>query len=117
MSNYRKFKRRKKSCNDNIEIEEGENGRYNAIYIPNINDSSSESVPDSESESELECEFRDSNDIDETAKVSYRKVLGNYTENQSKLEPNHEYEWLHFSRIIRTKISVYQFWLIFIGYN
>ena len=81
-----KSKRQKRSHNDNVEIEESENGEYNAIYIPDMNDSG-DSSSDSELDTESDVELSYPNTFEEISKVSYRQVLESYTENQTQLEP------------------------------
>ena len=90
---HQKSKRQKRSYNDNVEIEESENGEYNAIYIPDMNDSGDSSF-DSEFDTESDVELLYPNTFKEISNVSYRQVLDNYTENQTQLEPEHTYEWL-----------------------
>lgn len=89
-------KRLKRSRDENIEIEEGENGGCNAIYIPNMNDSGdSDSDSDSETNAESDAEVQHPNNFQGVSKVSFHRVFDNYTENQSQLEPEHTYEWVH----------------------
>lgn len=90
---YPKTKRQKRSRDDNVEIEEDENGGYNAIYIPDMNDSG-DSDSDSGTDGESDAEVLYLNNFEGVSKVSFRQVLDSYTENQSQLEPEHTYEWV-----------------------
>ena len=71
---HQKSKRQKRSHNDNVEIEESENGEYNAIYIPDMNDSG-DSSSDSELDTESDVELPYPNTFEEISKVSYRQIL------------------------------------------
>ncbi|XP_066599987.1 piggyBac transposable element-derived protein 3-like [Prorops nasuta] len=77
-------KKRKRASEKVVEIQTRENC---AIYIPSSNSGDSSSESGSESEG---C----SSDILKIPNVSYRQVLDNYEENQSKLEPHHTYTWI-----------------------
>lgn len=98
MSNHPKSKRQRRShCDDNIEIEECDNGGCNAIFLPNMNDSGnsdSESDVECQSESDIESTSHHSKNTAGIAKVSYYRVLDSYSANQSKLEPEHDYDWV-----------------------
>ncbi|OXU17580.1 hypothetical protein TSAR_003955 [Trichomalopsis sarcophagae] len=80
-------KRPKRNCNDIFEVEELEDGTSQAIFLPS-NDSG---TSDNESESELEFLVDSAGQI---PKQSYSQILNEYDNNQSKLEPNHVYEWV-----------------------
>ncbi|XP_058809937.1 piggyBac transposable element-derived protein 3-like [Phymastichus coffea] len=81
-------KKRTKRVTEVLEIDSDEDGGISAVYIPNENDSGSS---DSESDSD---EQDPSNSPNKIPNVSYHKVLHEYEENQSILEPNHEYSWV-----------------------
>lgn len=88
MSHPRQQKRQKRVREELIEVEENENGTANAIFIPCSNDSGSSDSSESDTESD---DF--SNGIN-FPKMSYRQVRDSYEENQTKLAPNHGYEWI-----------------------
>ena len=65
---YQKSERQMRSHNDNVEIEESENGKYNAIYIPDMNDSV-DSSSDSQLDTESDVELSYPNTFEEISKV------------------------------------------------
>ncbi|XP_058791774.1 piggyBac transposable element-derived protein 3-like [Phymastichus coffea] len=97
-------KRKSSRIKSNVCVEEDENSRI--IILPSA-DYSGESDSDVESEEvgvadhAAITDFQDENVLHEYSElsgdvpgISYRKVLDTYGENQEKLEPDHEYEWV-----------------------
>ena len=75
---------------EELEVEECENGTSQAIFIPSSFDSG-------ESDSDSDSDYGDkesSADVGEIPDKRYNQILNDYDENQSKLEPNHCYEWV-----------------------
>ncbi|XP_058793744.1 piggyBac transposable element-derived protein 3-like [Phymastichus coffea] len=97
-------KRKSSRIKSNVCVEEDENSQI--IILPSA-DYSGESDSDVESEEvgvadhAAITDFQDENVLHEYSElsgdvpgISYRKVLDAYGENQEKLEPDHEYEWV-----------------------
>ena len=87
---YRKSKKRKTTHvpDEEVELEECQNGISQAIFIPS-SFGSGESDTDSDSE--------DKERIASMRQIpyrSYKQILNDYDQNQSKLEPDHCYEWV-----------------------
>ncbi|XP_046745680.1 piggyBac transposable element-derived protein 3-like [Diprion similis] len=97
MASTSQAKRQKRSHNqDHIEIEDRVGGSFDAIFIPESNDSGDSGDSGSDSESENSPNFIDEIENDPSTaipKTSYQKILNNYEEDQSKLEPDHNYIW------------------------
>lgn len=77
----------------NICIEEHEEN-LNVLMIPNADDSKGSDSDSDPEDSSNEPEDVDFHRLDEIPKISYRKILDDYSEYQSKLELDHIYEWL-----------------------
>lgn len=106
-----KKKQKRASQKKNLELFERKNERYDAVFIPESDysensdsENSGSEHSDSEnldSESDFECDSEWDTDSEnspensEIPKVSYHQVLENYEENQSKLKPDHNYEWVN----------------------
>ncbi|XP_043461917.1 piggyBac transposable element-derived protein 3-like [Leptopilina heterotoma] len=96
MSTKRKSKRQKVlSEAECFEVEEHDE-HLDVLMLPNSNDSGeSDCESDSDDNSineELENLFR--NECDDLPQNSYQTIRKNYTPNQSKLEPDHIFEWV-----------------------
>ena len=108
---HQKSKRQKRSHNDNVQIEESENGEYNAIHIPGMNDSEDSSA-DSELEAESDVEFSYPSSFEEISKVSYRQVLDSYTENQKQLQPVYTYSFMKRKSIMNPSRMRFYFLIV-----
>ena len=78
-------KRLRNSNRQDVEIEEREDGYFDAIIIPQDEGSG---ISDSDSESE-DYQVLDN----EIPNINYRQISSTYKEDQSNLEPNHTYVW------------------------
>ncbi|XP_043460999.1 piggyBac transposable element-derived protein 3-like [Leptopilina heterotoma] len=86
MSSAKRQKRFRRS--EEIEVKEDEE-IMDAVLIPN---------PDDSGESDIESDFEEclndeSSELEETARSSFHQTMKNYSDNQSKLEPNHNFQW------------------------
>ena len=87
---YRKSKKRKTTYvpDEKVELAECENGISQAIFISSSFDSD-ESDTDSDSEDKERIAS-----MRHTPNRHFKQILNDYDQNQSKLEPDHCYEWV-----------------------